>query len=515
MSTQILEDRFEIEKQLSHTDFSTVYLAYDRRYLHRPHCLVTAIAYQKPEIRHRLEREAQTLERLGRHPQIPTLLAYFHTADIFYMVTEQIVGHPLSTEISPNRPLSEGYVSKLLQDTLTALAAVHEQGVVHQNLQPQHLIRQDADGQIFITQFGSLIKLIQSNIASGPLGSTVSSSQPYAAPEQAQHLQPASDLYALGLIAIEALTGKPHQDFAYDPAKGLRWREQATVSLGLAEFIDRLVRHDWQDRFATAQAALETLRVERDRHQIANDSRLPTVIAAPGAKGVEATRTTEFGHSRFPSSSFVPTRAAAGGALANLPLLKLAIGSVALVLALGIGVKTYQWGTYRLSRLPQTWQDWRGADGENKPAPEAAYPKAKTADLTPLLADGSILLRPAAADAFWQMVVAAREDGIELYPLAGFSAETEQDYVTGYALDIGGAAAADDQQDSFARTAAFRWLRANAQSHGFERSVLATGLANRLLPGGLLGGAVTEPWHWRYVGDAQSQQVFGIEESQT
>lgn len=513
MSTQILEDRFEIEKQLSHTDFSTVYLACDRRYLHRPHCLVMAIAYRQPEMRHRLEREAQILERLGCHPQIPALLAYFHTAEVFYIVTEQIAGHPLSAELSSHRPLSEGYVSKLLQDTLTALAAVHEQGVVHQNLHPQHLIRQDADGQIFITQFGSLTKLMRSKImANGTLGSTVPmTAQPYAAPEQPQNPQPASDLYALGLIAIEALTGKPHQDFAYDPAKGLRWREQAEVSLALAEFVDRLVRHDWQDRFANAQAALETLRVERDRQQIANDSRLPTVIAAPGAK---ASSHSQF-HSQLTQPSHVPTRTPQRSALAKPYLFKLATGSIALVLALGIGVKTYQWGTYRLSQLPRPWQEWQSGSGADKSAPDAAYPQAKPADLTPLLADGSMLLQPAAADAFWQMVVAARADEVELYPLAGFRADAGQDYVTGYALDIGGAEEADDQQASFAKTAAFQWLKANAQSHGFELSVSSTGLAHKLLPDRLLGGNATpEPWHWRYVGDAQSQKVFSIEKPQ-
>lgn len=502
MSTQILEGRFEIEQQLSHTDFTTVYLACDRRYQHRPHCIVTAIYYQQREMRHRLEREAQILELLGRHPQVPTLLAYFHTADVFYIVTEQVIGHPLSAEINPNRPLSEGYVSKLLQDTLTALSAVHEQGVVHQNLHPQHLIRRDMDGQIFLTQFGGLLKLSQSKItADGTLGSTVPvASQPYAAPEQIQqNVQPASDLYALGLIAIEALTGQPHQELAYDPAKGLLWREHVTISVALAEFIDRLVRHDWQDRFATAQEALETLRVERDRYQIAHDSRMPTVVAAPGMKALS--------HSQFsrPASTQI-TRISQRSALAKPYLRKLATGSVVLVLALGIGVKSYQWGAYRLSHLPQPWQDWRSS-GKEEPAsaPNATYAKASPADLAPLLEDGSILLRPAAVDAFWQMFAAAGDDGVELYALSGFSAESEEDYATGYALDIGGAEEADDRQASFAKTAAFDWLQSNAQSYGFELSSSAGGLAG-MLPGGADG----EPWHWRYVGDSQSQEVFDI-----
>ncbi|NJM96262.1 MAG: protein kinase, partial [Phormidesmis sp. RL_2_1] len=146
MSTQILEDRFELEKPLSHTDFGTVYLACDRRYQHRPQCLVTAISYHQRQIRHHLEREVQVLEQLGHHPQVPTVLAYFHSDNTFYWVQEKIIGHPLSQEITRGKALSEGYVTKLLQDVLTGLIAIHAQGVVHQNLQPQHLLRQAASG---------------------------------------------------------------------------------------------------------------------------------------------------------------------------------------------------------------------------------------------------------------------------------------------------------------------------------------------------------------------------------
>ncbi len=553
MSTPILEERFELERPLRHTDFSTVYLASDRRYLHRPHCLVTAIRYQQREMRHRLEREAQILERLGRQPQIPALLAYFHresapsennlSENTFYLVQDHIVGHPLSQELTLGKPLSESYVTKLLQDVLTALIGIHQQGVVHQNLQPQHLIRQSVDGQIFLTEFGNLAKLARSRItANGTLGSTVPTPFPlYAAPEQTRSdqqppdqqpsdqqvkessigPQPASDLYALGLIAVEALTGQRHQDFTYDPQTGLRWREQQNdTNLHLAEFIDRLIRHNWRDRFTTAEAALKTLRQSCDRHQVAHDSRLDTVVVAPGLK-LQSSSTTPLtlqpqaiasgmgihafptpmpiakGSSRFLSANPAGSLSRPLG-LTNPVLLKLAIGSIAAVLALGVGVKAYQWGEYRVSHLPKTWQNWKASNH--------TYPAAAAKDLVPLLADGSMMLRPAAAEAFWNMAVAAANDGVELYALSGHIADAvpttaEPDYVTGYTLDIGGETETFDRQVSFAKTEAFQWLRTNAQTYGFTLSV--TGNST-------LGSASAEPWHWRYVGDDASQKIFGI-----
>ncbi|MFK8185681.1 MAG: D-alanyl-D-alanine carboxypeptidase family protein [Phormidesmis sp.] len=521
MTTQILQDRFEIETQLSCTDFSTVYLGCDRKYMHRPHCLITAIPYHQREIRHRLEREAQIWEQLGRHPQIPRLLAYFYkreskTDGTFYLVQDHIEGHSLTKELSEAdgtpKKLSESYVMKLLQDVLVALTFAHDQGVVHQRLHPQHLVRQERDGSIFLTGFGAMAKIARSKVVNdGTLSSSIPASpSPYVAPEQLRSLfssndalsnqpapkgasapeegaQPASDLYALGLIAIEALTGKRHAEFEYGQTRGLQWRADTDVSLPLAEFIDRLVRQAWRDRFLNAKDALKTFQYQSDRHNIANDSRMPTVVAAPGKQ--PAVTTAAFS----PSQRASATRTYA---VSTPPYFhKFVIGSIAAVLALGIGVKTYQWGEYRVSQLPQTWQDWR----QNNDIYTAADPNT----LTPLLADGSMLLHPTAAQSFWQMAAAAKTDDITLYPLAGHRESEDEvlDYATGYAMDIGGADEASDRQSDFAKTPEFQWLKRNAKAYGFE-------LANTTEP--LLTGAVKEPWHWWYVGDDASQKALGL-----
>ena len=528
MTIQLLENRFEIESPLSRTDFNTVYLACDRRHPHCPPCLVTAIPYHQREIRHRLEREAQLLERLGRHPQIPRVLAYFHTPTraepsenpsdnqplgTFYLVQDHIEGHPLSEEIVPPRKLSESYVNKLIADVLVALTFVHEQGLVHQNLHPQHLIREARDGHIWVTHFGAIAKVARSKVSpDGRLGCSIPvSPHPYSAPEQLRAAanettaQPASDLYSLGLIAIEALTGQRHQYFNYDPQCGLQWRTEADVSIPLAEFINRLIRQDWRDRFTNAKEALATFKAQRDRDRIAKDSRLPTAIAAPGTPDRKSPSQNWTQASTFPITSAPSVKKALSPAF-----FKLVTGSVALVLALGVGVKAYQWSEYRVSLLPQiwsqSWQDWRWQGPLWGESPKSGYAAADPKALTPLLDDGSIMLQPAAAAAFWQMVVAAQSDGIALYPLAGYAPasksgrDSNSDYTTGYAVDIATGDRADlDRQPGFTETPAFEWLNRNAQSYGFQLS----SSKDRLL-----GGAFEEPWHWRYVGDDSSRKVF-------
>ena len=180
------------------------------------------------------------------------------------------------------------------------------------------------------------------------------------------------------------------------------------------------------------------------------------------------------------------------------------MGSFATLIALGVGVKTFQWGEYRLRQWPRTWQEWRAAE-------PVLYSAANPSTLTPLMADGSILLKPAAAEAFWRMVADASQDDIEIYPLSGYRAildsgqtvgtasissqavptQAQSDYVTGYALDIGGEIAAWDKKSDFANTKTFKWLIQNGQNYGFELSFSKQGA--------LLGTTTSEePWHWRY-----------------
>lgn len=557
MNTQILKDRFELKEKLSCTDFRTVYLACDRHHLQQPLCRVIAIHYHQRKIRHHLEREAQILERLGDTAAIPRLKAYFYTeakqtsdpktaapkakhaetkqlgdqnldqlntqSNTFYLVQEHIKGHPLSAEFKPGKPLSESYVIKLIQDILASLSSIHAQGVVHQHLHPAHLIRQDKDGQIFLTHFAALARLARSEVdADGNLSIAVPvSPHAYTAPEQLQpsydqNPQPASDLYALGLIAIEVLTGRSHHDFSYDPIKGLMWRADVAVSLHLAEFIDRLVRQDWRDRFESASQAMDTLSGMRDRQRIALNSRLPTVIAAPGAQAYAPSVQSGNGsslplnghggsvaHAAANGIPASPTRFSRPRAL-NPHLFKFFMAGVAILLMLGTGVKTYQWGQYRLSRFPQTWQSWTA--NIFKPSDAKAIDEAATpSQLTNLLEDGSILLRPEAADAYWRMVAAARAEGVELYALSGYREPTQTadgnssktsassvavgDYHTGYVVDIGGSDESTDRQPSFRKTKAFRWLNKNAQTYGFELSSPRRGL---------IGSSSSQPWYWRY-----------------
>ena len=213
------------------------------------------------------EKEAEILEVLGTHDQIPRLLAYFEENQEFYLVQEFIDGHTLSAELILGQPWSETKVIALLKDILTVLEFVHGKNVIHRDIKPDNIIRREIDNKLVLVDFGA-VKQVRGQMVtnSGAFGWTVSiGTEGYRPPEQAAgRPRLNSDLYALGMIAIQALTGINAFDLRLnysDPdTDEIQWQDKVTnVSPGLIEFLTKLLRQTWRDRYETATAALQAL----------------------------------------------------------------------------------------------------------------------------------------------------------------------------------------------------------------------------------------------------------------
>lgn len=210
-------------------------------------------------------REAEALERLGKHDQIPRLLAYFEENEEFFLVQEFIDGHLLSLEISPGKRWDESQVIQLLYEILPILDFVHNNDVIHRDLKPQNIIRRHLDNKLVLVDFGA-VKQVQTYSLMSPeqqmKNETISIGTPgYMPSEQAQgRPRPNSDIYALGMIAIQALTGLSPKKLAEDPTTGeIIWRQYAQVSDPLAAIISKMVRQYYKYRFHFADEVLEAL----------------------------------------------------------------------------------------------------------------------------------------------------------------------------------------------------------------------------------------------------------------
>jgi tetratricopeptide (TPR) repeat protein len=275
MIGQLLDRRYRIVQILSSGAFGQTYLAADMRRPGHPHCVVKQLRppnnnshVLKTALR-LFEKEAEILEKLGRHPQIPMLLAYFEENDNFYLVEEFIEGHPLNKELIPGSPWYEARVVQLLIEILEVLVFVHENNVIHRDVNPSNIVRRKSDQQLVLIDFGS-VKEVSNQLVNGNGQSmrTIATGTPSYMPiEQFQgNPQFSSDLYAVGMVAIQAMTGLESSDLPklQDPSLSstgeVSWRHRANVSVGLGQIIDKMVHHYYGKRYASAQEVLTDLK---------------------------------------------------------------------------------------------------------------------------------------------------------------------------------------------------------------------------------------------------------------
>ncbi|MCS6781691.1 MAG: serine/threonine-protein kinase [Gloeomargarita sp. SKYBB_i_bin120] len=294
----MLAGRYQVVKVLGSGGFGTTYLARDTQRPGQPACVVKHLKPDSSDpfvvatARRLFNSEAEILEKLGKHDQIPSLLAYFEENGEFYLVQEFIEGHPLSQELQRGVPWPQEKVVQMLADVLTTLDFVHRNGVIHRDIKPDNLIRRKSDGKLVLIDFGAVKEIRDPQAAAQQrTGATVAiGTLGYAPAEQAQGKpQFASDIYSLGIVAICALTGKEPSQLESDPQTGeLLWRTGVQVSHALATVLDRMVRYHYSKRYANAGEVLSAL---RSFHLLDMPTPQPTratavTTAAPAATGI-------------------------------------------------------------------------------------------------------------------------------------------------------------------------------------------------------------------------------------
>jgi serine/threonine-protein kinase len=262
----IVGGRYKLVKYLGGGGFGQTYLAEDTHLPGNPACVVKHLQPKLSdpvslETAQRLfETEAQVLYRLNAYSQIPNLMAHFEENREFYLVQEFIDGNNLGKELFPGRVLTESQTIALLQDILDVLCFIHQQNVIHRDLKPSNLIRRRQDSRIVLIDFGAVKQLTTQVVqVHGNTTRTIAIGSPGYMPSEQMAGRPrfCSDLYAVGMIGIQALTGVHPRDLPEDGRTGeMLWRDRAEVTPALADILDKLVRYDFRQRY---QSALDVL----------------------------------------------------------------------------------------------------------------------------------------------------------------------------------------------------------------------------------------------------------------
>ncbi|MGB7444827.1 MAG: serine/threonine-protein kinase [Coleofasciculaceae cyanobacterium] len=267
---QQLAGRYKIVKVLGSGGFGETYIARDIQRPGHPQCVVKQLrpASDNPQIwklaRRLFLTEAETLERLGKHEQIPQLLAYFEEGQEFYLVEEFISGHALKQELPTKVPLPESKVVAILGDLLQVLEFVHSYGVIHRDIKPDNIIRRDTDGRLVLIDFGA-VKEINNQLTevNEKTNFTIGIGTKGYTPQEQAAGSPKfnSDIYATGMIAIQALALTHPSHLSEDNETGeIIWEDKAKVSPELTNILNKMVRSNFRERYQSAREVLEALR---------------------------------------------------------------------------------------------------------------------------------------------------------------------------------------------------------------------------------------------------------------
>ncbi len=270
MIGQLLAGRYEVLQILAEGGFGQTYISSDIHLPGKPKCVLkhlktTSTSPETLEAARRLfQKEAETLQQLGNHDQIPRLLAYFEDNNQFYLVQELIEGHSLSRELVKGRKLSQSQVMAILNEILSILQFVHSQGVIHRDIKPDNLIRRISDNKLVLIDFGAIKQIRnQSTTNIGKQNITlVVGTRGYMPSEQIRRLpRPSSDIYALGMIAIQALTGVYPYELQDDPNTGeILWEHLREVDPQFAELLNKMTRYHFKERYQNVDEVIEALK---------------------------------------------------------------------------------------------------------------------------------------------------------------------------------------------------------------------------------------------------------------
>jgi tetratricopeptide (TPR) repeat protein/tRNA A-37 threonylcarbamoyl transferase component Bud32 len=266
---QVLGDRYAIEREIGAGGMATVYLAEDLKHQRK-----VAIKVLRSEITaalgaDRFHREIRIAAQL-EHPNVLTLIDSGDAEGMLYYVMPYISGESLREKLAKEHELPINEAVRILRDAVDALAHAHEKGVVHRDIKPDNVLL--SGRHALVTDFGVAKAVSEATGRDKLTTAGVSLGTPtYMAPEQAAadpHIDQRADIYAIGVVAYELLTGRPpftgntpqqvlsaHVTETPDPVT----KHRQTVPPQLEQLVMRCLEKKPADRWQSAEELLPAL----------------------------------------------------------------------------------------------------------------------------------------------------------------------------------------------------------------------------------------------------------------
>lgn len=266
-NTRIVGRRYQLIEELGKNNWSRTYLAKDLAVPDSPSCVVQEFQVEagervfRQDVQTRYANETYLWQKLAFDPQTPRVLACFEEDNILYLVREYIAGQNLARRLERDGLLHESEAIGLLRDVLTSLSAIHQQGIIHHDLKPSNLIIRQQDGRVSIIGFSAIKAISDPTIVRHKTPDlTELANEYYPSNVSGIRITPSRDIYALGAIAIEALTGKkPRQIPPHFPAKTVLARANCQISFKLVGIIEGMMSLDPANNYTSAEEVIRDL----------------------------------------------------------------------------------------------------------------------------------------------------------------------------------------------------------------------------------------------------------------
>lgn len=290
-------DHFLILSRLGRGGMGVVYLALDRKLGRQVAIKVLPVETRDDaERRERLMREARSAAAL-LHPRIATVFEVGDHADSLYIAMEYVEGETLRARLAREGALPRAEATRIAIEVADGLACAHAHGVVHRDIKPDNVML-TADGSVKILDFGVARSQGASPVPPGvipdapqsPLTGTghILGTPAYMAPEQRRgdRVDARADVYALGLMTVELLTGERHgasSTLDLDGPLGPTSAPTASLPPRLRRVLDRAMDADAANRPADGAAFARELREAVAPIVVAPRSRLLPILAVASA----------------------------------------------------------------------------------------------------------------------------------------------------------------------------------------------------------------------------------------
>ncbi|RUR78674.1 protein kinase [Chlorogloeopsis fritschii PCC 9212] len=263
MIGKIIREQYKLTYLLGGGGFGRAYLAKDAKSYDSIWCVVKQLY---PSInpfnpvdfktaKRLFYTEAETLKLLGQHDRIPKLFDFFEEDNQLYLVEEFIDGYELSEELE-NRIFSEKEVYELVVDILEILQFVQINNVIHRDISPDNLVKRKQDNKLVLIDFGSVKQVLIDNDGQRRRTKTITIGKKDYMPDEQANGRPGffSDVYAVGVIAIQALIGNvPSRD--YETGE-IMWRNIININQDLADILDKMTSCYFKHRYQSASEVL-------------------------------------------------------------------------------------------------------------------------------------------------------------------------------------------------------------------------------------------------------------------